>query len=143
MAKVNVSRSIPAAADEVWRTISDLPRFAEWLTIHDAFKGPVPSTLTEGATFTEQCTIMGMTNKINWTVTAYDAPHSLQITGSGLAGATISFTLYVAPEGDGSVAAIDAEFTGQMLVGAIGTAVERAATKEITKSLENLGGLAA
>ncbi|MCW2786782.1 MAG: polyketide cyclase, partial [Marmoricola sp.] len=97
-----------------------------------------------GSTFQEQATIMGMSNKIDWTVEAYDAPKSLTIGGKGLAGAQITFVLSLESTGDSScTATIDADFVGAMVVGAIGQAVERAANKEVTASLEKLAGLLA
>ena len=68
---------------------------------------------------------------------------SLRISGAGLAGAQIAFTLAVAAAGDHSTVSIDAEFTGQMMVGAIGDAVQKNATVELEKSLAKLQELAA
>jgi hypothetical protein len=143
MAKVDVSHAMPAAQGPVWAVMANPSRFPEWLTIHDRFKGDAPTEIQQGTAFTEVCSIMGMTNSIDWTVTGYDAPGSLRISGTGLAGAQISFTMTVQPAADGSLVQIDAEFTGQMVVGAIGAAVERAAMKEVTASLEKLASLVA
>jgi carbon monoxide dehydrogenase subunit G len=133
MAKVEVSKSIAAPGEKVWAVLANPTSYADWLTIHDEWRGPVPTELTEGSTFTEMCTVMGMTNKIDWTVVEFAAPSVLKISGTGLAGAKISFTMTVVPDGDSSTAGIDAEFEGQMVVGEIGKAVEA--------SLEKLAGL--
>jgi hypothetical protein len=144
MAEVHVSQEIAASQEQTWSVFSDLSKFGEWLTIHDKFYGEPPTDLTVGTTFTEQATIMGMSNKIDWTVEAFDAPKSLTIGGKGLAGAQITFVLSLEATGDSSCTAkIDAEFVGTMVVGAIGAAVERAANKEVTASLEKLAGLLA
>ena len=50
----------------------------------------------------------------------YNPPKSLKISGTGLAGAQIAFTLSVGGSGETAEVTIDAEFTGQMMVGAIG-----------------------
>jgi hypothetical protein len=50
-------------------------------------------------------------------------------------------TLAVEPNGQGSVAKLDAEFKSQMMVGAIGKAIERASAKELNASLDKLTGL--
>jgi hypothetical protein len=142
MAEVHVSQDIAASQETTWAVFSDLSKFSEWLTIHDKFYGEPPTEITVGATFTEQATIMGMSNKIDWTVEAFDAPKSLTIGGKGLAGAQITFVLSLEATGDSSCTAkIDAEFVGTMVVGAIGAAVERAANKEVTASLEKLAAL--
>lgn len=72
------------------------------------------------------------------------APSSMKISGTGLAGAKVTFVLSVTPTDDaGSVATIDAEFISQMMVGAIGAAVERASIKELGISLDQLAELLA
>src|SRR5690349_4956848 len=142
MAEVHVSQEIAASQEQTWQVFSDLNKFGDWLTIHDKFYGDPPAEITVGTTFTEQATIMGMSNKIDWTVEAFDAPKSLTISGKGLAGAQITFVLSLEAAGeDACVAKIDAEFVGQMVVGAIGAAVERAANKEVVASLEKLATL--
>ncbi|MFL6062816.1 MAG: SRPBCC family protein [Marmoricola sp.] len=142
MAEVHLSQDIAASQEETWKVFSDLNNFDKWLTIHDKFYGEPPTEITVGSTFTEQATIMGMSNKIDWTVEGFDAPKSLTISGKGLAGAQITFVLSLAAAGaEACTAKIDAEFVGTMVVGAIGAAVERAAAKEVTASLEKLAAL--
>jgi hypothetical protein len=142
MAEVHVTQEISASQEDTWKVFSDLNAFEKWLTIHDKFYGEPPTEIAVGATFTEQATIMGMSNKIDWTVEAFDAPKTLTISGKGLAGAQITFVLSLEATSDSScLAKIDAEFVGTMVVGAIGAAVERAANKEVVASLEKLAEL--
>jgi uncharacterized protein YndB with AHSA1/START domain len=141
MAKVNVTHDMPASAETVFGIFADAARRPEWLTIHDGWKDVTPGQLAEGTKFSEKCTVMGMTNSIGWTVEEFVEPKSLTISGNGLAGAKITFVLSVESRGDGSTAVIDAEFTGQMVVGAIGLAIERSAKKEVQASLEKLADL--
>jgi uncharacterized protein YndB with AHSA1/START domain len=141
MAKVDVTREIAAPQEKVWALLANPSSYPDWLTIHDGWRGEAPTEVSQGSTFTEMCTVMGMTNKIDWTVSEYTAPSALKISGTGLAGAKISFTMTVAADGDDSKANIDAEFEGQMVVGAIGKAIERSAKKEVEASLEKLAGL--
>jgi len=139
MAKANVSKEIAASQDKVWAIISDPSRFEEWLSVHTKWKQAPPATLSKGATMAEVLTIMGMANTIDFTVEEYDAPNSMKFSGTGMAGAKISFTLSVEVNGDdASVATVDAEFISQMMVGAIGGAIERATTKELSASLDKL-----
>lgn len=144
MAEVHVSHEIAASQEDTWTVFSDLHNFEKWLTIHDKFYGEPPTEISVGTTFTEQATIMGMSNKIDWTVEGFDAPKSLTISGKGLAGAQITFVLGLEATSETTCTAkIDAEFVGTMVVGAIGAAVERAANKEVTASLEKLADLLA
>ncbi|WP_458691031.1 type II toxin-antitoxin system Rv0910 family toxin [Nocardia tengchongensis] len=142
MAKANVSKEFPVSQDKVWAVISDPRRFEEWLTVHTKWKSEPPAELSQGATMAEVLTIMGMANTIDFTVEEYDAPHTTKFSGTGMAGAKITFTLSVAPKGDdAAVTTIDAEFISQMMVGAIGGAIERATTKELDASLTKLTAL--
>ncbi|WP_078283007.1 SRPBCC family protein [Mycobacteroides franklinii] len=144
MAKANVSKEIAAPQEKVWATISDPARFEEWLTVHTKWKEAPPAQLSKGATMSEILTIMGMANTITFTVDEFDAPSSTTFSGTGMAGAKISFRLTVEPHGDdASIATVDAEFISQMMVGAIGGAIERASTKELNESLDKLAALVA
>ncbi|WP_078313118.1 MULTISPECIES: SRPBCC family protein [unclassified Mycobacterium] len=144
MAKANVSKEIAAPQEKVWATISDPARFEEWLTVHTKWKEAPPAQLSKGATMSEILTIMGMANTITFTVDEFDAPSSTTFSGTGMAGAKISFRLTVEPKGDdASIATVDAEFISQMMVGAIGGAIERASTKELNESLDKLATLVA
>ena len=144
MPESHVVTELPCSPEEAWGILSNMSRFEEWMTIHDKWNTDVPEQFAVGTKVTEQLTIMGMTNKIEWTVEEYNPPKSLKISGTGLAGAQISFTLSVAPgSGSNAEVKIDAEFTGQMMVGAIGQAVEKNAAIELDKSLVQLAALVA
>ncbi len=141
MAQARVSGALPLAPADAWTVLSDLARFDEWLTIHNAWRSEIPD-LGVGARITQQLTVMGMANVIDWTVDHFDPPAELRISGVGIAGAQIAFTLGVMPaDGGASTVSIDAEFTGQMIQGAIGDAVERNTSLELQKSLANLQSL--
>ncbi len=143
MAQVNANVEFPAPPEKVWAVMSDPRRYEEWLTIHQSWRGELPEVLSVGAKLTEIVTVMGMANKIEWTVEEYAAPSRVKISGTGMAGVQVSFTLSVEPSGVGSKAAIDAEFSGQMVVGAIGVAVEKQSKKELDASLAKLAELVA
>ena len=138
MPEAHVTVELPTTPQNAWDILSNMNRFEEWMTIHDKWNTEVPEVVSVGTKVTEQLTIMGMTNKIEWTVEEYDPPNALKISGTGLAGAQISFTLSVGGSGDKAEVSIDAEFTGQMMVGAIGQAVEKNAGIELDKSLAKL-----
>lgn len=143
MASVTATVEFPAPPEKVWATMSDPRRYGEWLTIHQDWRGELPDELAVGAKLTEIVSVMGMANKIEWTVEVYEPPARVRIAGVGMAGVRVSFTLSVEPTAAGSLAKIDAEFTGQMVTGAIGAAVEKQSKKELDASLEKLAGLVA
>jgi carbon monoxide dehydrogenase subunit G len=141
MASVTATVEFPAPPEKVWATMSDPRRYDEWLTIHQDWRGELPEKLSVGTKLTEIVSVMGMANKIEWTVEVYEPPSRVTISGTGMAGVRVSFTLSVRPTESGSQARIDAEFSGQMVVGAIGAAVEKQSKKELDASLEKLAGL--
>lgn len=141
MAVAKGTKELDASQDKVWAVLANPSRFEEWLTLHTKWKEEPPTELAQGAQMTEVLTIMGMPNTITWNTDVYDAPNSLKISGAGMAGAKVSFTLSVAAAGEGSVVTIDAEFISQMMVGAIGGAIERNAVKELDASLAKLAEL--
>jgi len=142
MGKVNATLDVPAPQDEVWGVISDPGRYDEWLTIHTKWKDGTPESFVEGGQVAQVVTMLGMANTITWTVEQLDAPSRLRISGMGMAGVRSTFTLGVDPLGDGgSRVGIDAEFEGQMIVGALGAAVEKDAKEQLERSLEGFATL--
>ncbi|MEV6071378.1 SRPBCC family protein [Nocardia sp. NPDC052001] len=143
MALASAAKEIAATPDKVWAIIADPSRNAEWNTMHTKWKDEPPTQVSQGSTMNEVLSIMGMPNTITWTVTEYDAPKSFTISGVGMANAKVTFTLSVQAHDAGSVTKIDAEFISQMMVGAIGKAIERTALKELDASLDRLAALVA
>ena len=141
MAEAHVCGQLALSPEDAWTLLSDLSRFDQWLSIHDSWRSELPE-LVAGAKVTEQLTVMGMTAVIEWTIESYSPPSSLRIAGTGLAGAQIAFTLSVAPAASNSEVTIDAEFTGPLMVGAIGDAVQKNATIELERSFAKLRELA-
>jgi uncharacterized protein YndB with AHSA1/START domain len=143
MAKVNMSVELPASPEKAWAVMSDMSRFEDWLSIHQGWRSELPAEIGVGSKMTEIVSVMGMANKIEWTVNTYQPPALLEISGTGMAGVKVSLSLSVTPGGTGSLASIDAEFSGQMVVGPIGTAVEKSTKAELAKSLAELTKLVA
>jgi hypothetical protein len=141
MAVARVCGALALSPDDAWALLSDLARFDEWLTIHDAWESEIPA-LAPGASVTERLTVMGITSTVVWTVQAFAPPSSLTITGTGLAGAQITFTLALEARAGDALARIDADFSGALMVGSIGAAVEKHATAELERSLLRLQELA-
>lgn len=141
MAEVAVSKEIAAPREKVWAVLANPSRFEEWLTLHDKWKSEAPAQVSLGARFTEVVSVMGMANTITWNTDAYDPPNTLTISGTGMAGAKITFELSVEGDAERSTVSIDARFTSQMMVGAIGAAVERSSKAELEASLLKLAGL--
>lgn len=143
MSTVENTAELPASPEKVWTAVSDLAGWEKWLTIHQKWKSEVPSEISQGTTVTGVASVLNMPNTIDWTVDEYDAPHRIAISGKGMAGAVISIKLSVQPSDGGTRLSVTASFEGQMIVGAIAGAIERASKAELDTSLANLGKLVA
>lgn len=143
MASVSVSTTISTTPDKAWALLSDLARWDEWLTIHQGWRGEIPTELKAGSQFTEVVSVMNMANKIEWTVAEVEAPKFLRITGTGMAGVQIEFVLKVEAESaDTTTASFDASFTGAMIVGPIGKSVAKHAEADLRESMTKFNELA-
>ena len=139
MAEVTVTQALLVSVEEGYAALTDLNGYENWLKIHQSWKSPIPAEgVTLGGQITEIVSVMGMANKIDWTVTELDAPRAMSIEGVGMAGVKIKFTMSVAETPIGCDATIHAEFTGAMIVGPIGKAVAKSTQADVEESLAAL-----
>jgi carbon monoxide dehydrogenase subunit G len=143
MGKIEKTVEFAAAPEQVWTIVSDPARFGEWLGMHQSWKGEVPEEFTKGAQATAIVSLLNMPNTITWTVEEYQPPRAVRLSGTGMAGVKVAISLDVEPAGTGSAMSLAAEFEGQMIVGAIGAAIEKAGIAELDSSLAKLGTLVA
>jgi len=141
MGQLTSTREFTATAEDVWNLASDPNNFEKWLTLHQKWKSDVPAQLDKGAQITEVISMMGMPNTITWTVDEYDAPTTLAISGTGMAGVKVAIELTATPIDTGSRFDLSASFEGQMIVGALGKAIEKQGAAELESSLDNFAGL--
>ncbi|MCL2541427.1 MAG: SRPBCC family protein [Nocardioidaceae bacterium] len=140
MASVSVTQALPVDADAGYAALADLAGYENWLTIHQGWKSELPAAdeIKVGTQITEVVSVMGMANKIEWTVTEANPPSSMTIEGTGMAGVKVKFSMSVVPTAAGSDATIDAEFSGTMIVGPIGKAVAKNTQADLETSLGKL-----
>ena len=141
MGQISATLELDASPEDVWALCSNPNNFEKWLTLHVKWKGDVPSEFTLGSEVTEVISMMGMPNTITWTVDEYDAPRKVSISGTGMAGVKVAIDLAVSPTDSGSRFDLTADFAGQMIVGALGKAIEKQGAAELEASLENFAGL--
>jgi carbon monoxide dehydrogenase subunit G len=141
--KIEKTVHFDATPAKVWDVVSDPSRFGEWLGMHKAWKGEVPAEFSKGAQVTAVVSLLNMPNAITWTVDEYQPPRLVRLSGTGLAGVQVAIALDVEPKDDGTDMSITADFEGQMIVGAIGQAVEKAGIQELDESTARLADLVA
>ena len=141
MGKIEKTVEFDAPPEKVWAVVSDPSRLGEWLTLHKAWKGDVPTEFSKGSQVTAVVSLLNMPNTITWTVDEYEPPKQVRLTGTGMAGVKVAITLGVEPRDGGSAMSITVQFEGQMIVGAIGQAVEKAGNQELDESTAKLATL--
>lgn len=138
MAKVSVSTSMRVNPAKAWVTASDLNRFGEWLELHEGWRGDVPSEIKTGTVLTSVVSVKGLRNRITWSVTSYDPPNGITLSGEGKAGVKAMLELKLRPEGEGATGELDVEFTGPGMFGPISAAVGKTLQGDLRRSLDKL-----
>lgn len=143
MGHIEATKQLSVSPDALWATVADPSTWDQWFTIHEKWLQEPPSTLTEGATMTAKIVMLGMANKLEWTVDKVDAPTSLTMSGTGMAGVKCQFDFSITPSGDGSEFKVAGSFEGALVKGALAKAVEKDGAKQLEKTLAQLEALAA
>jgi hypothetical protein len=143
MPKVSVSAGAGAAPEQVWKLVTDLPRVAEWNTMHEGFTGDVPATLAEGVAYKQKVKLMGMPAEMAWRVTTADGPKRLESNGDGPMGVKARNLFVIEPADDGSTITYEMEFIGPALNGPMAGMLEKqagtAAKQALAKFIALLG----
>jgi len=143
MPKVSVSAGAGAAPEQVWELVTDLPRVAEWNTMHEGFTGEVPATLAEGVAYKQKVKLMGMPAEMAWRVTTADGPKRLESSGDGPMGVKARNLFVIEPADDGSTITYEMEFIGPALNGPMAGMLEKqagtAAKQALAKFIALLG----
>ncbi|HZC93913.1 MAG TPA: SRPBCC family protein [Mycobacterium sp.] len=142
MGHIEATRELSASPEALWGTVSDLANWDKWFTVHEKWLDEPAATLTEGAKLTAKIVMLGMANKIRWTIDSVDAPRSLVLSGTGIAGVKAQFTFTIDPVESGSRFTVLGDFEGALIKGALGKAVEKDGVKQLDKTLDQLDALA-
>ncbi len=135
MAKVDVTADVPMTPQDMWVHVSDLSQLGEWLTMHEAWRSDLPDELSEGAQIVGVARAKGFRNRVIWTITSWDPPHQIALSGSGKGGAKYTVTLTVSPTAEGSTLGLRLDLGGRALFGPVGATAARAVKGDVEKSL--------
>ncbi len=142
MGHIEATRELSATPEALWDTVSDLANWDKWFTVHEKWLAEPPAALTEGVTLTAKIVMLGMANKIQWTIESVDAPRGLVLSGTGMAGVKAQFTFTIEPAESGSKFTVSGDFEGALIKGALGKAVEKDGVKQLDRTLDQLDALA-
>ena len=136
MAAVEVRADVPMNPQEMWDHVSDLSELGDWLSMHEGWRSDLPDELSEGAQVVGVARAKGFRNRVTWTVTTWEPPQQVALSGSGKGGAKYTVTLSVSPTKDGSNLGVRLELGGRALFGPVGAAAARAVKGDVEKSLK-------
>ena len=134
MAKLSVSVDVPLPPDQAWQHASDLSRYKEWLTVHRVWRSKLPETLDKGTVVESILEVMGMPNRIRWTIVHFKPPEAMTLNGVG-----VKLLGKVRPQDadpGASVVTLDVHLGGPALFGPIGMLVAGALRGDIKESLD-------
>jgi Polyketide cyclase / dehydrase and lipid transport len=137
MASVELSADMPMSPQEMWDHVSDLSELGDWLVMHEAWRSELPEELGEGVEIVGVARAKGMRNRVTWTITKWDPPHEVAMSGAGKGGTKYGVGLTVRPTEDGSTLGLRLELGGRALFGPVGSAAARAVKGDVQKSLTN------
>ena len=136
MAKLSVSVDVPLPPEKAWECASDLSRYKEWLSMHRVWRSKLPDTLDKGTRIDSIVEVMGMPNRINWTIVHYKPPQAMTLNGDGKGGVKVKLMGKVKPSDEGSTVTFDIHLGGPALFGPIGMLVAGALKSDIRESLD-------
>ena len=143
MGHIEATKQLAVSPEALWNTVCDLSSWDKWFTIHEKWLQDPPTALAPGATLVAKIVMLGMANKIEWKVEKVEAPNTLAMSGTGMAGVKCLFEFSVTPSGEGSQFSVAGDFEGALIKGALGKAVEKDGAKQLDKTLAQLEALAA
>lgn len=100
MAEQSGSTEIAASREAVWEVISDLSRLGEWATIHRGIEGDPPTSVEEGAEFTQQISVAGQDFDVDWTAEEVSPPSRMVWHGEGPMGTSARSTYELSEAGE-------------------------------------------
>ncbi|BBY36662.1 hypothetical protein MMAN_07960 [Mycobacterium mantenii] len=137
MAAVDLTADVPMTPQDMWERVSDLSDLGDWLIMHEGWRSDLPDEIAEGTQVIGVARAKGFRNRVTWTVTTWDPPHEVAMSGSGKGGAKYAVTLTVRATDNGSTLGLRLELGGRALFGPVGSAAARAVKGDVQKSLEN------
>ncbi|WP_024802337.1 SRPBCC family protein [Nocardia sp. BMG51109] len=143
MGHIEYTRTLSVPPEALWAVVGNPNTWGDWFSIHERWMEEPPATLEVGDKLVAKIVMLGMANKFEWHVAAVEAPRTLTLAATGMAGVRVEFTFAIAPDGDGAELSVNGDFEGALIKGALGKAVEKDGVAQLEKSLAQLETLAA
>jgi uncharacterized protein YndB with AHSA1/START domain len=139
---IEAEREIAATPQALWAIVSDVRSWEHWLAVHARWAEEPPSDVAQGTTITEEIEMLGIANKIEWTVLDLEEPTKITIAGTGPAEVRAWFTYTVEPTDTGTNLKLSGDFDGALINDTLDRAVEKDGTVQLDTTLQRLEELA-
>src|ERR1700739_560049 len=136
MAAVDMTADLPMTPQDMWDRVSDLSERGEWLGRPECGRSALPDEIPEGTQPVGVARSKGLRNRVTWTVTKWDPPHEVAMSGAGKGGTKYGVRLTGRPATDGATLGLRLELGGRPLFGPVGSAAARAVKGDMEKSLK-------
>lgn len=101
MASVELTLDVPMTPQDMWDHVADLSDLGDWLVMHEGWRSELPDEIAEGTQIIGVARAKGMRNRVTWTVTKWDPPHEVAMSGAGKGGTKYGVRLTVGPPATG------------------------------------------
>jgi uncharacterized protein YndB with AHSA1/START domain len=139
---IEAEREIAATPEALWAIVSDVRSWERWFTVHAGWAAEPPAEVAKGTTITEKIEMLGIANKIDWTVLDLQPPTKITMVGTGRAEVKVQFTFAVEPTDTGTKLTLSGNFDGALINGALVKAVERDGIVQLDTTLQRLDEVA-
>jgi len=139
---IEAEREIAATPEALWAIVSDVRSWERWFSVHAGWAAEPPAEVAKGTTITEKIEMLGIANKIDWTVLDLQPPTKITMVGTGRAEVKVQFTFAVEPADTGTKLTLSGNFDGALINGALVKAVERDGIVQLDTTLQRLDEVA-
>jgi uncharacterized protein YndB with AHSA1/START domain len=102
MSTVHVKIVINAPVEQVWETVMDPNRLADWVTIHRSVTNISSDPTSKGATMDQMLHMRGFPFRVHWTLAEVQAPRHAEWDGRGPAHSRARITYELKQDGQGA-----------------------------------------
>jgi hypothetical protein len=141
MTRIEVSQKLDASPAQLYSTIANTATWREWFTMHDKFLEDPPEQIAVNSRLVQNIRMLGMTHKLELTITDFKPPMRLTMSGTAAAGVTCEFSFSIERRPGGADLTITGDFGGPLLTAQLAQAVGSDAQAQLTESLNRLAAL--
>ena len=86
MAAVDMTADVPMGPEDTGTPLRISRIWATWLVMHEGWRSELPDEITEGTQIVGVARSKGLRNRVTWTVTKWDPPREVAMSGAGKGG---------------------------------------------------------